>query len=170
MSDNTLISAEVISAYVTNNSVPASELPELIRAVVAAFDNLGQTQLAQEPTPTLEPAVPVKKSVHRDYLVSLEDGQRYQTLRRHLGALGMTPDEYRAKWGLPAEYPMTSAAYSAKRSQMSKDLGLGRRRAAEPTEASAATKEPRSTPTVSVKPANPPESVQDAPEAVWEAA
>ena len=99
MSDNTLIAAEVISAYVSNNSVPASELSDLIRAVVAAFDNLGKTQVLQEPTTTLVPAVAVKKSVHQDYLISLEDGKRYQTLRRHLNALGMTPDEYRAKWG-----------------------------------------------------------------------
>ena len=170
MSDNTLIAAEVISAYVTNNSVPASELPNLIRAVVAAFDGLDQLQVVQEPAPSLEPAVPVKKSVHRDYIVSLETGVRFQTLARHLGSLGLTPDEYRAKWGLAADYPMTSASYSAKRSQMSKDLGLGRRKVAEPVEASSATKEPRSTPTGPAKPANAPESVQDAPGAIQEAA
>ena len=101
MPDNTLIAAEVISAYVTNNSIPANELPDLIRAVVAAFDSLGQPQVAQELAPTLVPAVPIRKSVHQDYIVSLEDGKRYQTLKRHLTALGMTPDEYRAKWGLP---------------------------------------------------------------------
>ncbi len=170
MSNNTLISAEVISAFVTNNSVPASELPNLIRVVVSAFDNLGQPHVVTEPAPTLVPAVPVKKSVHRNFLVSLEDGKRYQTLRRHLNALGMTADEYRAKWGLTADYPMTSASYSAKRSQMSKDLGLGLRKAAEPVLAPAAAEEPRPAPTASVAADSAPEGVQNAPEAAREAA
>ena len=135
-----------------------------------SFENLNVTQVVQEPTPTLVPAVPVKKSVHHDYIVSLQTGERFQTLARHLSSLGLTPDEYRAKWGLAADYPMTSASYSAKRSQMSKDLGLGRRKAAEPVEASSATREPRSTPTAPAKPANPPEAVQDAPEEAQEAA
>ena len=173
MSDNTLIAAEVISAYVTNNSVPASELPDMIRAVVAAFDNLDQPQVVQEPAPSLEPAVPVKKSVHHDYIVSLETGGRFQTLRRHLSSLGMTPDEYRAKWGLPSDYPMTSASYSAKRSQMSKDLGLGRRKA-EPVEAPPETaKKPRSTPTAPAQAevsADTPKGVQDTSVTAQEAA
>ena len=169
MSYNTLIAAEVISAYVTNNSVPASELPDLIRAVVLAFDNLGQLQV-EEPVPTIVPAVPIKKSVHHDYLVSLEDGKRYQTLRRHLSALGLTPHEYRAKWDLPADYPMVARAYSAKRSELSKAFGLGRKKTVEPVVASAMAEEVRSAQTASVAVESAPEGVQDAPEAAREAA
>lgn len=173
MSDNTIIAAEVVSAFVTNNSVPASELPDLIRAVVSAFDNLGKPQIASGSAPTLIPAVPVKKSVHHDYLISLEDGRRYQSLKRHLSALGMTPDQYRAKWGLAADYPMTSAFYSAKRSEMSKSLGLGRKKATEPVSAPVAAEKARSKPKDQAEasaPENEREGVQDAPEAVQEAA
>lgn len=173
MSDNTLIAAEVISAYVTNNSVPASELPDLIRAVVASFDVLSQTQVAQQSMPILIPAVPVKKSVHHDYIVSLETGKRFQTLARHLSSLGLTPDEYRAKWGLAADYPLTCQAYSQKRSEMSKALGLGKKKVPEPVEAPAAAKKPRSHPkdqAEAAPPANEPSSVQNAPASIQEAA
>ena len=108
--------------------------------------------------------------MHHDYLISLEDGKRYQTLRRHLNALGMTPDEYRAKWGLEADYPMVSRAYSAKRSQMSKDLGLGRKKTVEPVVASATAEEPHSAPTAPVAAESAPEGVQNAREAAREAA
>ena len=165
MSDNNLIAAEVISAYVTNNPIPASELPDLIRAVVVAFDKLGQPQGNQEAAAKPEPAVSVKKSVHHDHIVSLEDGKRYQTLKRHLSALGMTPDEYRAKWGLAADYPMTSAAYSEKRSEMSKALGLGKKKPIMPVEAPAKVRKPRPQPTAIEAPAKAPESVQEAAEA-----
>jgi hypothetical protein len=78
-----------------------------------------------------EPAVPMRKSIHRDFILSLEDGKRYQTLRRHLLGRGMTPEQYRAKWNLPADYPMVAAAYSERRSALAKSLGLGRKAAAE---------------------------------------
>ena len=126
MSDSTQIAAEIVSAYVSNNSVPAVELPDLISAVGRALDGLGQeVDIAETVAPV--PAVPVKKSVHRDYLVSLETGERFQTLRKHLSGHGMTPDDYRAKWGLSADYPMTAPAYSERRSALAKSLGLGRK-------------------------------------------
>ena len=110
--------------------------------------------------------------MHHDYIVSLEDGKRYQTLKRHLTALGMTPDEYRAKWGLNPNYLMTSTAYSEKRSEMSKVLGLGRKKAVEPVRPQTATKKPRAKASAKVEAAEPtlePKRTQDAPEAVQEA-
>ncbi len=161
---------EIIASHVAHNSVPHSELPGLIQAVHGSLVTIASGAKAPVEQPKREPAVPVKKSVHHDYLVSLEDGKRYQTLKRHLSALGMTPDEYRAKWGLRGDYPMTSASYSAKRSQMSKDLGLGRQKAAEPVLAPAAAEEPRPAPTAPVAADSAPEGVQNAPEAAREAA
>ncbi len=168
MSDNTLLATEVISAFVSHNSVPAVDLPELIRAVVRAFDKLGRVLVAQEiAVEKSVPAVPIKKSVHHDFLVSLEDGKRYQTLKRHLSALGITPDEYRAKWGLAADYPMTSASYSTKRSEMSKTLSLGKKKPSKPVEAPAAkVRKSRPKPTAAVEAlATDPESVQEPAEA-----
>ena len=138
MQDNKIIAAEIVSAYVRNNSVPSSELPSLIKSVVAALDNLGRAQDVPEAAPKLEAPVSIKKSVHRDYLISLEDGKRYKTLKRHLSTLGLTPDAYRAKWGLPSDYPMVAQAFSERRSEMSKARGLGRRAATEPVEATGA--------------------------------
>ena len=141
MSNNTLTGAEIVSAYISNNSVPASELPALIRSVIAALDNLGKAEEPANPAPKLEPAVPIKRSVQRDFIVSLENGKRFRTLKRHLSTLGMTPDDYRRKWGLPVDYPMVAQAYSQQRSEMSKARGLGRRTAAEQVEATS-TSEP----------------------------
>lgn len=82
---------------------------------------------AAAPKPKQEPAVPIKKSVTDDYIICLEDGKKFKSMKRHLSKLGMTPDEYRAKWGLPSDYPIVCASYSAKRSQLAKDSGLGRK-------------------------------------------
>lgn len=162
MSDNTLISAEIIAAFVSHNSVPASELPALIRAVVGAFDNLGKAPVVEKPAPKLEPAVPIKKSIHHEFLYSLEDGKKYLTLKRHLSSRGMTPEQYREKWSLPADYPMTSNAYAEKRSAMSIALGLGRKKPIKPVEDSAKVRNPRPKPTGAAEaPAKPPESVQE---------
>ena len=120
------MTAELVAAYVTRNHVQPGELPSLIASVHATLGTLGQP-----PEPEIEPlkpAVPVKKSVTDDYIISLEDGRKFKSLKRYLGTLGMTPAEYRAKWGLPADYPMVAPTYAAKRSELAKDFGLGRKR------------------------------------------
>lgn len=123
------VTSEVVSAYLARNHVLAAEIPALIASVHAALAGLGE---APEPA-TVEPnrpvpAVSIRKSVTDEYLISLEDGKRYAALRRHLTKLGMTPDTYRAKWGLPPSYPMVSRAYSRARSAAAKEMGLGVRR------------------------------------------
>jgi predicted transcriptional regulator len=124
------LAADVIAAYVSKNSISSSDLPGLIASVHAALTGLS----APAPVPEAEkpvPAVPIKKSVTPDYLVSLEDGKRYKSLKRHLAGRNLTPAEYRTKWGLPHDYPMVAANYSAQRSELAKSMGLGRK-AAEP--------------------------------------
>jgi predicted transcriptional regulator len=128
------LTAGIVAAYVERTKVGVDELPGLISSVHSALKGLGQAPAAVEP-PT--PAVPVKKSVTPDHLISLEDGRRYKSLKRHLTGLGMTPDEYRQKWGLPPTYPMVAANYAKARSELAKKIGLGRKRA-EPAPAPAA--------------------------------
>jgi predicted transcriptional regulator len=121
------LAADIVSAFVSNNSVPTSELPSLIGNVHAALQNVGQPAAKQEEAKPA-PAVSVKKSLTPDYLISLEDGKQYKSLRRHLGKLGLTPEAYREKWGLPRDYPMVAPNYAAKRSELAKSLGLGQNR------------------------------------------
>ncbi|MDX8535313.1 MucR family transcriptional regulator [Mesorhizobium sp. VK25A] len=120
------LTADVVSAYVSNNPVPVSDLPGLIDQVHAALKGT-----IGDPVPKpedLKPAVPIKKSVTPDYIISLEDGKKFKSLKRHLSThYGLTPDEYRAKWGLPADYPMVAPNYAAARSALAKTLGLGRK-------------------------------------------
>jgi predicted transcriptional regulator len=119
------LTAEIVSSHLSNNSTGRESLPDLIQSV---FDKL--TALASdEPAPTeLTPAVPVKKSVTDDYIVCLEDGKKLKMLKRHLmTAYGMTPEEYRAKWGLKADYPMVAPTYAKKRQELAKKIGLGRK-------------------------------------------
>ena len=128
------LSADIVSAYVSNNSVPASELPTLLSSIYAALTKTVQTQ-SQEPQAELTPAVPFKKSVTADAIISLEDGKKFKSLKRHLMTdHGLTPQEYRQKWGLPRDYPMVAPTYAAARSELAKQMGLGqsRRKAAEP--------------------------------------
>jgi predicted transcriptional regulator len=121
------LAADIVSAFVSNNSVPTSELPSLIGNVHAALQNVGHPAAKQdEVKPT--PAVPVKKSLTPDHLISLEDGKQYKSLKRHLGKLGLTPEAYREKWGLPRDYPMVAPNYAAKRSELARSTGLGQRR------------------------------------------
>src|SRR5215208_5853416 len=131
------LAAEIVSAFVSNNSVPVTELPALISNVHAALTKVasGSTQQpAEEPKP---PAVPIKKSVQPDYIVCLDDGRQFKSLKRHLRTVyGLTPEQYRAKWGLPADYPMTAPNYAAARSELAKQFGLGARRRAAADEAS----------------------------------
>ncbi len=137
------LTADIVSAYLSNNSVAAAELPQLIHQVHMALTQAATGAPAQPAAP-LAPAVPIKKSITPDYLISLEDGRKYKSLKRHLNTRGMSPDEYRAKWGLAKDYPMVAASYSAQRSSLAKTLGLGRSgrggtaAAAEPAEADAA--------------------------------
>ena len=122
----------IVAAYLGNNHVATSEIPTLIRSIQAALATLGQPaepEAAAKPTP----AVPIRKSVTADYILCLEDGKKLKMLKRHLrSTYGMTPDEYRAKWKLPADYPMVAPNYAARRSQFAKEIGLGRTRKAEP--------------------------------------
>ena len=121
------LTADVVSAYVSNNPVPVAELPSLISNVHSALQQ--QTAApAQEASESQKPAVPIKKSVTPDYIVCLEDGKQFKSLKRHLSTHhGLSPDEYRAKWGLPADYPMVAQNYSASRSALAKSMGLGRK-------------------------------------------
>ena len=129
--DNELITltGQIVSAFVSKNSVQASDLPALISIVYQALKSAGQPSVAQPEAPTdLKPAVPIKKSVTADYIVCLEDGKKLKMLKRHLSSsYNMTPDEYRARWGLPADYPMVAPNYAKSRSDLALKLGLGRR-------------------------------------------
>lgn len=119
------MTADLVASYVERNHVQASELPALIATVHASLAGLGTAnEVAPEPAKPVPP-VSIRKSVTDTHLISLEDGKPYQALKRHLTKLGMTPAEYRAKWGLPTDYPMVSPAYARKRSELAKSLGLG---------------------------------------------
>ncbi|MGE7417184.1 MucR family transcriptional regulator [Methylobacterium tarhaniae] len=117
--------SDIVSAYVSNNSVPVGELSSLIRSVHEAVARLGSAAPAEPER--LTPPVPIKKTVTPDYLISLEDGRRYRTLKRHLAGRGLTPEQYRQKWGLPPDYPMVAANYAAQRSELAKSIGLGQK-------------------------------------------
>ena len=119
------LTAKIVSAHVTHNSVSEDDLPALISTVFRTLANVGTA--AVEPAKT-EPAVPIKKSVFRDHLVCLECAKSFKTLRRHLNTdHDLTPESYRAKWALPASYPMVAPSYAATRSSLAKSLGLGRK-------------------------------------------
>jgi predicted transcriptional regulator len=115
----------VVSAYVAKNPLPPSALPEVIAQVHQALNALSGPKV--EPQAPLVPAVPIKKSVTPDYIVSLEDGRKFKSMKRYLGLLGMKPDQYRQKWNLPRDYPMVAPNYAAKRSELAKSMGLGRK-------------------------------------------
>ena len=120
------LTAGLVAAYVSNNSVPAGELQRLIAEVRAAFS--GAAPIA--PVEELKPAVAIKKSVTPSHIICLEDGKKFKSLTRHLRThYDLTPAEYRLKWGLPKDYPMVAPEYAAKRSQLAKDMGLGRKAA-----------------------------------------
>ena len=122
------LTSQIVSAFVSKNSVQASDLPALISSVYQSLKSVGQPQAAVEAAADLKPAVPVKKSVTPEYIICLEDGKKLKMLKRHLSSsYGMTPDEYRAKWGLPADYPMVAPNYAKQRSDLALKLGLGRR-------------------------------------------
>ena len=123
--DYLTLSVDIVSAFVSNNPVPAPELPGLIAAIHATLHGLGEP--SAPPAEELRPAVPVRRSVQPDFIVCLEDGKKLKMLKRHLRTTyGLSPDEYRAKWGLPADYPMVAPNYAAQRSAFAKKIGLGR--------------------------------------------
>ena len=122
------LTAEIVSAYVSNNTVASGDIPALISQVHSALQrvNNGETQLSSE---ALKPAVPVKKSINPDFIVCLEDGKKFKSLKRHLRTqYGMSPEAYREKWNLPSDYPMVAPNYAAARSQLAKQMGLGQQR------------------------------------------
>lgn len=134
------MSADIVSAYVANNSVTPADLADLISSVYASLSRLGRAPEATAAEP-LVPAVAIKKSVTPDYLICLEDGLKFKSLKRHLGSkYGMSPAEYRVKWGLPVDYPMVAPAYAEARSQIAKTRGLGRKAATAPARARRAAK------------------------------
>lgn len=122
--------AEIVAAYVGGNSLPASQVPEVIRNVHDALAGLESDEV-KAPVEPLKPAVPIRRSVTPDYIVCLEDGKKLKMLKRHLSATyNMTPAEYRAKWNLPADYPMVAPNYAARRSEFARQIGLGRKSSA----------------------------------------
>ncbi len=122
------LSAQIVASYVSNNSVPMAEMPALIASVHSSLAGLGSTPLAVEPEKKA-PAVSVRKSLGEEFLICLEDGKKFRSLKRHLRtAYNLSPDQYRSKWNLPSDYPMVAPAYAAKRSALAKASGLGAQR------------------------------------------
>jgi len=123
------LSAEIVCAYVSHNALSPSDLPKIISEVHTALKGL-KAGAVVEPQEELKPVVPIRKSVAPDYIICLEDGKKFKSLKRHLRThYNLTPEEYREKWGLPADYPMVAPNYSATRSRLAKDNGLGRKSA-----------------------------------------
>jgi len=122
------LATDIVSAYVSNNAVASGELPMLIKDVYGALTRVttGEPAAAAE---AAKPAVPIKKSITNDYIVCLEDGKQFKSLKRHLRTqYGLSPEQYREKWNLPADYPMVAPSYAAARSKLAKQMGLGQQR------------------------------------------
>jgi predicted transcriptional regulator len=123
------LTANIVSAYVSNNTVSSAEIPALITQVYSALMRLSTVTAVAAPAGPLTPAVPIKRSITLEYLICLEDGKKFKSLKRHLRTQHqMTPDQYRAKWNLPGDYPMVAPKYAAVRSQLAKQMGLGQQR------------------------------------------
>jgi predicted transcriptional regulator len=122
------LTANIVSAYVSNNTVSSAEMPALISQVYSALMRVSKGAAVAAPAEPLKPAVPIKRSITPEYLVCLEDGKKFKSLKRHLRQYRMTPDQYRSKWNLPADYPMVAPNYAAARSQLAKQMGLGQQR------------------------------------------
>lgn len=130
------LTADIVSAYVANNHVQATEVADLIATVHQTIVSLGQAP-AVAVAPPLQPAVSIRKSITPDYLICLEDGKQFKSLKRHLSTkYNLTPEAYREKWGLPADYPMVAPAYAEARSALAKSMGLGRGKEEKPSKAS----------------------------------
>lgn len=121
------MTVDIVSAYVSNNALAAAQIPELISTVFGSLDEIRADEVEPEQEP-LKPAVPIRKSVGEEYIICLEDGKKLKMLKRHLRTTyNLTPEEYRAKWGLPSDYPMVAPNYAKQRSQFAKKIGLGRK-------------------------------------------
>ncbi|MCE4224420.1 MucR family transcriptional regulator [Methylobacterium sp. C25] len=132
------LAADIVSAYVSNNPVPPAELPQLLARVHGALLQVasGKAPESAAPAQPQQPAVPIKKSVTNEYIVCLEDGRTFKSLKRHLRAkYNLSPEQYRAKWGLPPDYPMVAPSYAKARSDLAKAIGLGQTRGGEYGEA-----------------------------------
>ncbi|MDP6473703.1 MAG: MucR family transcriptional regulator [Alphaproteobacteria bacterium] len=128
--DNELLrlTAKIVASYVGNNSLGADQVPEIVRTVSAALRQIEKGEIGPDKAAG-KPAVPIRRSVTPDFIVCLEDGRKLKMLKRHLRTtFGMTPDEYRARWGLPADYPMVAPNYAKRRSELAKKIGLGQKR------------------------------------------
>ena len=123
------LTANIVSACVSNNAVSSAEIPTLISQVYSALMHVSAGAAVGGPAESRKPAVPIKRSISPEYLICLEDGKKFKSLKRHLRTqYQMTPDQYRAKWNLPADYPMVAPNYAAVRSQLAKQMGLGQQR------------------------------------------
>jgi predicted transcriptional regulator len=123
------LTADIVSAYVSNNTVSSAEIPALISQVYSALTRVSTGAAVAGPAEPLKPAVSIKRSIRPEYLICLEDGKKFKSLKRHLRTqYQMTPDQYRAKWNLPADYPMVAPKYAAVRSRLAKQMGLGQQR------------------------------------------
>jgi len=128
--DLTSFTADIVAAYVSRNVLSGEKLPEFISSVYAALNKASGQSIEPEKV-ELKPAVPIKKSVTPDYIICLEDGKKFKSLKRHLRSeYHLSPEEYREKWGLPRDYPMVAPSYAAARSSMANNMGLGRRKVA----------------------------------------
>ena len=131
MSNSIELAADLVAAYVSNNPLPRSDLPDLILEVHSSLARLrSEPEAAPPQAESKAPAVPIRRSVTPDYLICLEDGKRFKSLRRHLREHGLTPEQYREKWKLPSDYPMVAPNYAAQRSALAKKIGLGQKRKA----------------------------------------
>jgi predicted transcriptional regulator len=127
------LTANIVSAYVSNNTVSSAEIPALISQIYSALMRVSNGSHVATPAEPLKPAVPIKRSITAEHIVCLEDGKKFKSLKRHLRTqYDMTPDQYRAKWNLPPDYPMVAPNYAAARSQLAKQMGLGQQRRRRP--------------------------------------
>ncbi|WP_081160320.1 MucR family transcriptional regulator [Ensifer aridi] len=130
------LTSRIVSAYLSRNIIPAGELPHLIQQTYDSLDGSSRSSRTQPNIEEQRPAVPIKKSVTDDFIICLEDGKKFKSLRRHLMAsYGLTPEQYREKWKLPADYPMTAPNYARQRSELARATGLGKKPASLPAEA-----------------------------------
>lgn len=136
------LTAEITSAYVSNNAVHSGEITKVIETIHSSLRSLGGPK-SEPPAEKPVPHINIKKTVTPEYLVSLEDGKHYKSLKRHLSGRGLTPAEYREKWSLPHDYPMVASAYAARRSELAKSIGLGRKKADDASEPAAKRGRPK---------------------------
>jgi predicted transcriptional regulator len=146
------LSADIVAAFVSKNSIPAAELPGLIETVYASLQKINEGTPEAPPVEVKEPAVSIRKSVGTDFIICLEDGKKFKSLKRHLSThYGLSPEQYREKWKLPSDYPMVAPAYAAQRSELAKKIGLGARKdpaaVAKDTDAAPVKKAGRGRPT-----------------------